>query len=517
MNPTRRDLIKVGALGSAALAIPAIRVASATSQNRLAQSKLPRPFTAPLTIPPVLSPVRSDAGTDFYDLTMRESLASIVPGLSTPTWGYNGISPGPTIVVRKGRQTQMLHRNRLPATHPQLGYQAWTSVHLHGSESLPQYDGYASDITLPGQAKNYHYPNTQEARTLWYHDHGVMHTGPNAYMGLAGQYWLQDDLELSLPLPRGRYDIPLTVQDVMLTSDGTRLWNDNDESGVYGDIIVVNGQPWPVMKVERRKYRFRILNASVSRSFRWQLDSGEPLVVVATDAGFMPTPQPVRQFRHHVAERYSVVIDFAKYPIGRRVVLQNLSNKNNIDFATTKNVMAFDVTSDATSTANNTIPDVLNPDDATMLLTKDMATVTRKMEFVRKHGLWTINGKTWDDVVKSGFRQVVANPQAGTVERWTLSNPSGGWSHPAHLHLVDFKILSRNGRPPLAHETGPKDTVYLGENETVDVLIPFKAGHLGKYMIHCHNLVHEDHDMMTQFEVGTGGDDPFSDPAHLDS
>ncbi len=517
MDVTRRDLIKFGALGSAALAIPAMRVASASTQNRLAQSALPRPFTTPFVVPPVLAPTRSDATTDFYEITMRETAATIVPGLLTPTWGYNGISPGPTVIARTGRKTQMLQRNRLPATHPQLGYQSWTSVHLHGSESLPQYDGYASDITLPGQSKNYHYPNTQEARTLWYHDHGVMHTGPNGYMGLAGQYWLHDSRELSLALPQGRYDIPMTVQDVMLTADGTRLWNDNDETGVYGDIIVVNGRPWPVMKVERRKYRFRILNASVSRSYRWQLDSGEPFVVVGTDAGLMPAPQVVSQFRHGVAERYTVIIDFAKYPIGRRVILRNLSNKNDIDFATTRDVMAFDVTSQPTSTANNAIPAVLNPDDPTMLLTDEMATVTRKIELVRKHGLWTINGTTWADVVESGFTKILANPQPGTVERWIVSNPSGGWHHPWHVHLVDFKIASRNGRPPMAHEIGPKDVVYLGENETVELLIQFKPSHRGRYMMHCHNLVHEDHDMMAQFEVGTGGDDPFSDPAVFDA
>jgi FtsP/CotA-like multicopper oxidase with cupredoxin domain len=317
MNLSRRDALKLSALASAALGLPLSRTVSTASQNRLAASGLPRPFTTPFGIPPVLTPVSSDATTDYYELEMRQGLASIVPGLSTPIWGYNGIAPGPTIVNRKGRKTVVRQTNSLPAQHPQLGYQPWTSVHLHGSESLPEYDGYASDITLPGQFKNYHYPNSQEARTLWYHDHGVMHTAPDVYMGLAGQYWLQDDLEISLPIPKGRYDIPLIVQDVMLDSDGTKLWNDNDQSGIFGDIILVNGRPWPVMKVERRKYRFRILNASVSRSYRWQLDSGEPLVVIATDAGFTRYPQPVTQFRHGVAERYEVIIDFAKYPIGR--------------------------------------------------------------------------------------------------------------------------------------------------------------------------------------------------------
>ena len=54
---------------------------------------------------------------------------------------------------------------------------------------------------------------------------------------------------------------------------------------MFGDVILVNGRPWPVMRVERRKYRFRILNASISRTYRLQLDTGDPLVVIGTDGG----------------------------------------------------------------------------------------------------------------------------------------------------------------------------------------------------------------------------------------
>ncbi len=514
MELSRREAVKLGVLGSAALAMPMMRVASAGTQSRLPESGLPEPFTTPFAVPPVAVPVGSDADTDYYEMAMLPTTVEIVPGLITPTWAYNGVSPGPTIVNRMGRKTVVRHANRLPQKHPQLGYMPWTSVHLHGSESLPEYDGYASDITLPGQFKNYHYPNSQAARTIWYHDHGVMHTAPNVYMGLAGQYWIQDAMEQSLNIPHGRYDVPLIVQDLMLASDGTRLFDNNDESGVYGDIILVNGRPWPVMQVERRKYRFRILNASVSRSYRWQLDSGKPLVVIGTDAGLMPAPKRVKQFRQGVAERYEVIIDFAKYPIGQRVVLQNLSNKNNIDYATTKNVMAFDVVSEATSKKGNGIPAVLNPGERTMALTESMATKTRRFDFVRANGRWTINGQTWDDVVKSGFTLTLANPEAGTVELWELSNPSGGWHHPAHIHLIDFQVLSRNGKPPMPHELGPKDVVFLGENETVRLLMAFKPEHRGKYMMHCHNLVHEDHDMMGQFEVGLDGHDPLmTEPA----
>ena len=96
---------------------------------------------------------------------------------------------------------------------------------------------------------------------------------------------------------------------------------------------------------------------------------------------------------------------------------------------------------------------------------------------------------------------MIADPKPGTVGIWEFENSSGGWFHPLHIHLVDFKILSRNGAPAFNYEQGPKDVVYIGEGETVRLLMKF-GPHKGKYMVHCHNLPHEDHDMMNQFSVG---------------
>jgi spore coat protein A, manganese oxidase len=116
-------------------------------------------------------------------------------------------------------------------------------------------------------------------------------------------------------------------------------------------------------------------------------------------------------------------------------------------------------------------------------------------------------------VINSNFTLVSANPGLNDVEIWELSNPHGGWFHPVHIHLIDFKILDRNGRPPFDYERGPKDVAYVGENETVRVIARF-GPQRGRYMMHCHNLVHEDHDMMVQFQVGKGGHHPMTaDPA----
>jgi len=510
---TRRDVLKAGLFGSAALALPLQRAVHAQSvlDDRMPASRLPRPFPVPFRVPPVAVPVSTAGDEDRYRIRIRETRAEILPGFQTTVWGYDGQVPGPTIKVRQGRKTKVRFVNELPLKHPTLGFTPWTSVHLHGSASLPQFDGYASDITFPGEYKDYHYPNFQPARTLWYHDHGVHHTAENVTMGQAGQYHLSDPREDALRLPRGEFDVPLIISDRMFTTTGEFLFDTNDHSGMYGDVILVNGAPWPAMKVKRRKYRFRVLNGSVSRAYEYALSTGDPFTVIGTDGGLMPHPQTVTRMRHIMAERYEIVIDFAKYKPGTRVVLQNRNPPNNVAYPDVDKIMAFDVTDEPFDPANNEIPDVLFPDNPVMTLQPRESVATRHLRLQRQDGLWTVNGTTWDKIVESGFTFTEANPRRGTAEIWELENRSGGWQHPLHIHLIDFKILDRNGKPPFPWELGPKDVAYLGENEKVRVIARFEG--VGKYMVHCHNLVHEDHDMMSQFEVidpNAPGEDPLS-------
>ena len=515
MEYTRRDALKLGLFGSAALALPLERAARADSQldNRMPTYRLPAPFTLPFRTPPIAVPYATDGDEDRYRIPMDVVQLEVLPGFQTTFWGYGGTVPGSTIVMEHGRKSKIRFVNNLPLKHPTLGYTPWTSVHLHGSPSLPQYDGYANDITYPGQYKDYLYPNSHEATTHWYHDHGVHHTTENILMGLAGMYQIHDDRDRSLPIPHGEFDVPLIVGDRMFDKDGQLLLA-NNESGVFGDVILVNGVPWPLMKVKRRKYRFRLLNASISRAYNLSLSNGDPLVVICTDGGLMPAPQTVKSLRHMMGERYEVVIDFAKYSPGTRIVLKNTNPPNNIAFPNTDKIMAFEVTGDAFDPTDNQIPAVLYPDNPAMNLQQSQSVKTRRMSLERKHGLWTVNGRVWDDVVASGFTLTEAKPLKDSVEIWELENKSGGWQHPLHLHLVEFQILDRNGRPPFAYERGPKDVAYLGENETVRVITRFTG--TGKYMMHCHNMVHEDHDMMAQFEVidpNNAGFDPLGFPA----
>jgi spore coat protein A len=558
MELSRRDLMKYGILGSAALLLPIERVARTQLllKDRMAASRLPKPYELDWREAPVAHPVATPGNWDLYTMRMRETRADVLGQRRDPTrpltriWGYDGVTPGPTIKVQRGRRVAVRHSQELPDTHWDQLYPATTSVHLHGSASLPEYDGYASDITSPGAYKDYYYPNFQDARTLWYHDHGIHHTANNAYMGLAAQYHIIDDkVDRALNLPTGQYDVPLVIRDAMFAKSGELIYSDNSQSGLYGDVNLVNGVPWPTMNVEPRKYRFRFLNAAISRGYKLRLSNGAPFTFFATDGGIMKNPQQARSFRLGMAERYEVIIDF-KGMEGQTVQVLNDSPKNNINYTNTGKVMQFVVGRTpvprdeeiGTRTGNpaTMYTEAVDPATGEKLYNEEVwnlqdgvGVVKRSFKFERSNGHWVVNGQTWEDVIKSGYKKTVANPQVGATEIWTLENSSGGWFHPVHIHLIDFKILSRSGGDVSGvqpYEKGPKDVVYVGEGEKVKVIMKFDderarkrdavenpndplPPRTGRYMMHCHNLVHEDHDMMVQFEVGTGGPAPWGPDA----
>lgn len=512
MTPTRRQVLLMGGLGvlgAGGATVPWESV-EAKSASRLRGRDMPRLFQTALVQAPILEPYakgidRADGlPVHYYQVTEKAARASILPRRMTPVLGYNGLFPGPTIKLDQGTKAVLRVRNKLPDKHAVDGHALSTSTHLHGSASLPQYDGYANDVTYPGFYKDYYYPNFQPARTLWYHDHGAHYTSLNAYSGLVAQYHLHDPIERQI-LPQGRFDVALTISDAMFAEDGSLGYEDNSHSGLWGDVILVNGKPWPVMKVQKRVYRFRVLDACLSRSLRPRLSTRDALVVVGTDGGLVPVAQGVSNYRHAGGERYELLIDFRKYRTGQRIELQNLSNRNNVDYDFTNKIMAFDVSDepvDVTDPTWNRIPTALAGSEVMSLKTAQ-SVKTRKFRVNRsdRTNLWTINEDSWQDIVASGYKRVAADPALNSVEIWDIENKSGGWFHPLHIHLVDFQVISRNGRAPFPYERGPKDVAYVGEGETVRLLMKF-GPHQGLYMMHCHNLPHEDHDMMTQFRVG---------------
>lgn len=262
------------------------------------------------------------------------------------------------------------------------------------------------------------------------------------------------------------------------------------------------GQPWPYLTVEPRLYRFRLLDTGVSRSFQLYLEADSnlgnrlPFYVVGSDAGLISAPEKITQLDISMAERYEIVIDFSGFQ-GRNLTLRNMRGvAADEDYAATDKVMRFVVGKSVSNQANNVLPSKLRD----VPFPPQKAGVDRTFEFIHSNGEWNVNGVTWADVND----RVLATPKRGDVEVWELHNGGGGWSHPIHIHLIDFQVISRTdgvrqGVMPW-EKTALKDVVWLNKGERVRVVARF-APWDGLYMFHCHNLIHEDHDMMVAFNV----------------
>jgi spore coat protein A, manganese oxidase len=262
--------------------------------------------------------------------------------------------------------------------------------------------------------------------------------------------------------------------------------------GVLGDAILVNGVPWPFMEVSNTRYRFRILNASNARRYGLALEpepsEGAPFVQVGSDGGLLGAPIPHRTITIAPAERFDVLIDFSRYPLGTKVTL-----KNRLGDGTTSRVMRFHVV--RKEKEESTVPKRLSDMSAFEALGESDPRLTRKFTFSQAapngQVVWAINGKVFDP------SRIDARPKLGSTEIWEFATDV---HHPVHLHLVHFKVLSRNGRRPLPKDAGWKDTIDLRPFEVARVLARFD-GYRGKYVIHCHNLEHEDMMMMANFVV----------------
>ena len=470
----------------------------------------------------------------FYEVIVQESTHSFHKDLPPQAiWGYDGILPGPTFVATAGEPVIVRFYNNLPSTASGFGSPE-ISTHLHNGHVASESDGYAGNyfsrtrfgptLTRPGKFYDNHYPNNfagidgsasgfgdaREAMgTMWYHDHREEFTAANVYRGLAGFYLLFDEIDsgnendanpkaLRLPSGVGQYDIPLVFHDPRFDATGTRVFDQFDPDGFIGNKFSVNGKIQPFFSVANRKYRFRLLDGGPSRFYEFYLTSNnidQPFFFIANDGNLLPAPLTVSKVRMAPAERADIVIDFSKYPLGSQLYLVNRLVQTNgrgpSGLQTPgEQVLRFDVNRDVFRNDPSQVPTTLR---ALPPINIADATMSRTFTFDRRNGAWLINGATFD-----------VNTPAFTVKRgageiWTLRG-SWGWHHPIHIHLEEGRILSRNGQPPPPEESGRKDIFVLGPNDEMKIFIRFRD-FLGKYMMHCHNTVHEDHAMMLRFDV----------------
>lgn len=484
----RRNLLKVAAIGGPTALLGWDRAPGGPSAEPVALPAAPArsapggraarivPFAHAMRVPPVLSPVSRTGSSDLYQLRMARTQVEIVKGLLTTVRTYGDCFPGPTIRAVKGREVVVQQTNDLDVH---------TSVHLHGGHVPSRYDGLPMDLVEPGETREYRYPNEQVAASLWYHDHAHGLEAENVYRGLAGAYLLSDPHESGLPLPGGEFDIPLLIRDARIETDGGLVYTDPYAC----PHMLVNGKERPYFEVAARKYRLRVFNVSPNRHVSLRFADGEPFTQIASDGGLLAAPVQLDELTLAGAERAEIVVDFARYPVGESVVLENTAALE----TERPEVLRFDIT--RTAEDRSRIPDVL-----ATLPPIPQATVHREFELTTFPDT-RINGRKYDPD-RTDVRTTV-----GTSEIWTIHNhltrrPAGVFHapHSFHTHLVRFRVLDRNGEPVGPAEAGLKDTVPIHPGETVRIAMTW-GDYPGKYVYHCHHMVHSSHGQMGRIDV----------------
>jgi spore coat protein A len=554
----RRDFLKLCAASLPGLVfasrVDAQEAATHGSTQRAyrTQASLER-YIDPLPIPKRLLPHGTHKGMPQYRVRMlefKQQLHSQLP--PTKLWGYEGQYPGPIFEAQQGRPIEVRWENHLPTQHifqvdPHIhgamppAPAVRNVTHLHGSRTDSYSDGLPEKWLTPGQSVLYHYPNSQQAATLWYHDHAVGITRLNVYAGLSGMYLLRDAMEQSMHLPSGDYEIPLLLQDRTVDDQGQLAYVPTMDDGVklppgvwgvmfFGELPVVNGAIYPYLNVEPRPYRLRMLNGSNSRFLHLFFNLAKsatdvPALVtvhqIGSDGGFLPKPAPLNKFLLGPAERADLIVDFSGLE-GKTVTLNNdamapypgwttmdMNHPEIYDFMQFRVVLPRK-NAGAAFSLPQPIP-FTRFEESESVMTRDFILTERTDDHGRSLGV-RINEKGYDDPVS----EIV---KLNSLEKWRFINTTDD-AHPMHLHLVQFQILHRQGfnipalesgklefvgliRPPAENEAGWKDTAVVNPGDVLTILVRFE-GYTGRYVFHCHMLEHEDNDMMRPYEVVPG-------------
>jgi FtsP/CotA-like multicopper oxidase with cupredoxin domain len=365
----------------------------------------------------------------------------------------------------------------------------------------------------------------------------------NIYSGLdRGNEAIVDGVNLRLPSGTAKdwgnldYDVNLMIADKAFDRDGQLAMDIFDFDGFLGDVMTVNLAYKPYYHVERRKYRFRILNASVARFFKIALvnasGQAQPIVQIGNDGNLLPQPVTLTQLDEQgIAERYDVVIDFSQYQLGDRLHLVNLCEhedgrgpKQDLSIAAALSgtsgdpcvgrFLEFIVVRNPANGDSPALPATLipNPDLSAIPVARERTFVfgrdgkQERIDPAAFGGPWAI-GTNGGEKLDADYGRISAAPRFGTREIWHLVNDGGGWDHPVHIHFEEGQILARNGsasRVP-AWERGRKDVYRLRPDGTVTISLQFRDWG-GMFMEHCHNTTHEDNAMLLRWELNGGGD-----------
>lgn len=422
------------------------------------------PVRNPLRIPATVSP-------DGLILTAAPGTAAILPGKTTPVWMYNGQLPGPTIEAPSGGPWPIDFVN---------GLSQESITHWHGLLATPENDGHPRQAVSPGQRYAYNLAVAQRAALNWYHPHPHMMTGEQVYRGLAGAFIVRDEVDTGLAgnplgLPVGAYELPLIIRDASFDSGGSLRFS-RKSSGFWGNTPLVNGTYAPYLNVNAGVYRFRVLNGCNARVLRLALGNGDSFTLIGNDGGLLDRAYAVNEITAAPGERFDLMVDFSALAAGATLMLRDLdAGWSILEFRGTGVAGAGSIPSGLST---------ITP----------LGTPVRSRRFTFD-GMTRINGNVYD-IAATEFTVPIEE-----TERWTFVT-NGNGPHPVHVHGASFQVQSRTGGRGRVFdwERGWKDTVLVSDGESVDVLIRFTA-HRGLYIMHCHQLAHEDAGMMANFEV----------------
>ena len=397
-----------------------------------------------------------------------------------------------------------------------------TVVHLHGGHTPAESDGYpdrpgASGVrpaprcrAPPSGWRDHHgqpgLPRIrcdQRAATLWYHDHRMDFTGPQVWRGLAGLYVVTRRRRGRAHLPSGDRGSAVDDHGPRFDADGTFRYPSLDPEligsagpasarttpGVLGDVILVNGRPWPELAVDAARYRFRLINASNARRYRLALDppppEGPPSSRSAPTAACSLRPVPQDRSQLAPAERFDVIVDFAGYPIGTTVTLTNA-----LGVGSTDAVMRFRVVRPARDDSH--VPGRLAElEPLAASCGRDRHGSGASPAGPATTAPWVINGCR---STRSGW----------TRRRSSATSRSGDSAATCTIRCMSTSTRSRcaAGRDPWTRTVGSRLEGHRrpAPPEQVEVVRPVHR--LPRSVpLHCHNLEHEDMAMMSAFQT----------------
>jgi FtsP/CotA-like multicopper oxidase with cupredoxin domain len=435
-------------------------------------------------------------------------------GPAVPARGISSSYLGPVVRVRSGDTIPFRVENRLDEE---------TTLHWHGLLVPSQVDGGPHNKIGPGAAWSPELTIRQPAATAWFHPHPHGNTARQVYAGLAGMMIISDggDRDRGLPESYGVDDLPIVLQDKRFGRGGALVYEPGMMDlmhGFQGDTLVVNGAIGPIANVPRGYVRLRLLNAANARVFDLRFSDRRPFFAIAGDGGLLAEPVEMRSLVIAPAERYEVLVDFADgQPVdlvtapdaghGSGMMMPMMGPRRSS--GTPELLMRF-TPEPALKAAVTRLPRQL----ATLAAPDVKSAVTRRtfelnpmmgmgmMGMGMMHGrgsgpahMMGINGRSF------AMGRIDVTARLGTAEIWEIGAGGMPMAHPFHVHGARFRILSKNGRNPGAHEAGWKDVVLVEEHAEILVRFDNPAPPKMPFMYHCHILEHEDHGMMGQFAV----------------